>query len=130
MENLSSLYINSLVPRRSRRRNEPPPPRTPGYEATTSVKCPIHMFTLFQSQPLTIVKFLHISLHFLHTLVNIIKWSESDVSLYLSPRRQLVDRPLRTLDLCWLHSGGCGKLVLVFTGMLKGINRITSMILT
>ena len=41
----------------------------------------------------------------------VIEWSESNVSLYLDPRRNLVDGTLRTLDLSWLQCRGSGKLV-------------------
>ena len=41
----------------------------------------------------------------------VIEWSESNVSLYLDPRRSLVDGTLRTLDLSWLQCRGSGKLV-------------------
>ena len=67
----------------------------------------------------TIVQFLNISLHLLHTFIYVVKRSESDVSLYLSPGGQLVNGSLGALDLRWLHSGGSSKLVLLLTLVLK-----------
>ena len=41
----------------------------------------------------------------------VVEWGESNVSLYLSSRSDLVDGALRTFDLSWLQHKGSGKLV-------------------
>ena len=68
---------------------------------------------------LTIADILDVSFHFLQTVINVVEGSESDIPLDLSPRRQLVDGSLRTLDLGWLHCGRSCKLIFLLTGMLE-----------
>ena len=62
---------------------------------------------------------MNISLYFLHAVINVVKWSESDVPHDLSPGWQLVDGSLRAFDLGWLHCGGSSELILLLTGMLR-----------
>ena len=53
----------------------------------------------------------------------VVKWSESNISLHLSPRRNLVDGTLRTFDLSRLQRGRSGKLVvLLFRVLGEGEN--------
>ena len=59
----------------------------------------------------------------------VIKWSESNVSLHLSPRRNLVDGPLRTLDLSWLQCRGSGKLIVLLIRVLGERGRTAVIIL-
>ena len=59
----------------------------------------------------------------------VVKWSESNVSLHLSPRRNLVDGPLRTLDLSCLQCRGSGKLVVLLIRVLGERERTAVIIL-
>ena len=64
----------------------------------------------------TIVEFL---LHLLHTVTHVVEWSESNVSPYLGPLRNLVDGPLRTLDLSRLHCAGRSELIAFLIRVLE-----------
>ena len=68
---------------------------------------------------LTISNILDVSLNFFQAFINVVEGGESDVSLNLSPGGNLVDGPLRTLDLGWFHRRRSGKLVLLLISMLR-----------
>ena len=68
---------------------------------------------------LTISNILDVSLNFFQAFINVVEGGESDVPLNLSPGGNLVDGPLRTLDLGWFHRRRSGKLVLLLISMLR-----------
>ena len=72
------------------------------------------------ARALTVIDLLDIATDLLNTLHDVVKWGQAYISLDLGPWGDLVDGALGAGYLCWLHGGGCGKLVAFLLGVLQG----------